>query len=285
MKSAAASPPGPLLAAQKKANEQTRDGWEIFAPHRAQVTALVREAGAGSLLVLGAGNGNDLDLAALMPPYDVVHLADLDAAALARGAARLPSALAGRVHLHAPIDLAGVLGRLPDWKRNRPTPGQLAQLAEAAAARVVGGLPGGHDVVVSTALLTQLFQSVRLALGVGHPDLHAVVGGVAAAHLRALAGLLRPGGQALLVTDVVSSESYPLVELWGAQDPLRLLGTLSGAGNTFTGADPTFLMRLLVEHPVVEPLVTPPRLVPPWLWTLSEEVTLLVYALSFSRRA
>jgi hypothetical protein len=279
--------PAALVDVHRRNNQKTDASWADFAAHRRALTdLLLREAAPGAgLLVLGAGNCNDLDLEALVAPagpYAAIDLADVDEGALARAYGRQPEAIQDRLRRHAPVDLSGALRRLHAWTRVHPTPAQVQLLPTTAAAAVSEALPGSWERVVSAGLLTQLLHSARLALGVG-PLLDRVAGALAAAHLRSLALCTAPGGTALLVTDVCSSETYPLVELWPTRAGTKLLGELSASGNTFTGADPTLLLSLLYEHPAVAPLVRAPRVVDPWLWTMSDEVTLLVYGIAFLR--
>src|SRR5690348_15383718 len=61
-------------------NAETRDHWDAFAGHRAKVTGLLTSGGlpgASRLCVLGAGNCNDVDLAALLRAHREVHLVDV----------------------------------------------------------------------------------------------------------------------------------------------------------------------------------------------------------------
>lgn len=134
-----------------------------------------------------------------------------------------------------------------------------------------------------SSLLTQILHSSRLALGASHPDLPALAGALVEAHLRALAALLAPGGVALLVTDVVSSETYPLADRVAAGSPLGVLEDLIETGKLFSGTDPERLLTLLGEHPAIAPLAESPGLHEPWLWRMSDELMLLVCALSFRR--
>ena len=77
---------------QQSVNEQTKDAWDLFASHRVQMTALIEQAvgvlplsfGKPTLCVLGAGNGNDLDLAKIAPQFSEIRLVDLDPTALGR---------------------------------------------------------------------------------------------------------------------------------------------------------------------------------------------------------
>jgi hypothetical protein len=280
---APALPPA-ILGHHVENNRATADSWDIFADHRERVTRLVVDAAPGGrLLVLGAGNCNDLDLAALATHFREVHLADVDERALRRARERVPPEVAAALTLHAPVDLSGALHRLPDFRRTPPTPAQLGALPRSAADAVLATLPGGFDVVLSACLLSQLMHSCYLALGARHQSLQLAASALAIAHLRSLAGLLAPQGTAVLVTDTVSSETYALADLWPGRDPLQVLGEVDRQGYALTGTGPSSVRRIITQDAVVAPLASPPRLVPPWLWRFSDEITYLVYALVFRR--
>jgi hypothetical protein len=277
--------PRDLVDVHRRYNRNSADLWGSFASHRAQVTALALDAARGeSLLVLGAGNCNDLDLLALAARFARITLADLDADALGRARSRQPADVAERLHLAAPVDLSGALAELRGFAAQPPTRAQLAALPGASADAVVAALPGGpFDVVLSAGLLSQIMHSCRVALGVRHRHLPVVGNALAAGHLRAMARLTRPGGVAVLVTDTASTESIPLLERWAASAPLPLLEKLQEEEQLLSGTDPALLLNLLASDAGVAPLVDPPALKEPWLWTLGPH-TLLVYALVFARR-
>jgi hypothetical protein len=121
-------------------NTTSRHQWEPFAEHRRCLTAaLARGATAGRtrLCVLGAGNGNDLDLTALLSAHREVHLADIDDEALARGAERQGVARHPRLHLHGGVELTATLGLLAD---RTPLSGLAPADLDAMATRIL--LPG-----------------------------------------------------------------------------------------------------------------------------------------------
>src|SRR5262245_18324014 len=83
----------PFLDELTRRNRLARDTWAMYAEHRGHVGRLLGEAAANQshprrLAALGAGNRNDLDLAALAGDYDELYLVDIDANALADGVAR-----------------------------------------------------------------------------------------------------------------------------------------------------------------------------------------------------
>jgi hypothetical protein len=276
-----ASDPGArLLASQRANNRSTAGAWETFADHRAQTTALALEAAGPRVAVLGAGNCNDLDLAALATRAREIHLVDLDAEALGRARDRQDPDVARTLSLHAPLDLTGgALARIAAFGRKPPTDVQLDPLPDSSADAVVAALPGRFDTVLSACVLTQLLHACHAALGEGHPAAQDAAFAVALGHLRAMARLTAPGGTAVLVTDAISSATYPLDELWGSQEPLALLRALEAGYNVFSFTASSLLRRTLIEDEVIAPLLERPRLVEPWLWHLGPDATLLAYAM------
>jgi hypothetical protein len=238
-------------------NRLTAGAWDLYAGHRRRLHALlVKGATAPSarLCVLGAGNANDLELERLAEVFAEVHLVDLDPQALAWARARLTARAAARVFAHAPVDAA------------------------AAADEVAARLPGRFDLVVSDCLLTQEYWSWWVALGEG-PALCTAVETALENHLATLAALAAPGGRCLVVTDAISSETYPLEELFPAREPAALLAHLARQGALFTGTSPPLLLRTLRR---AVPGAVGQRLEPPWLWRLGDGHVVLVYALEFT---
>jgi hypothetical protein len=279
----AAPIPGDLVEVHRRYNRNSADLWEPFASHRSRVTGLALAASGPRLAVLGAGNCNDLDLGALAGSFEQIHLADLDADALARARDRQPAEVVRKLSLHAPVDLSGALAQLKSFARQPPTRSQLAALPSASADAVAAALPGPFDAVLSAALLSQIMHGCRVAMGVKHPHLEVVAKALSTGHLRAMAQLLRPGGTAVLVTDTATTETTPLLERWATSRPLPLLEQLQQEDALLSGTDPALLLTTLASDPVLSALVRPPQLTEPWLWTLGPH-TLMVYALLFERK-
>ena len=282
--------PSDQLQLHRTFNRNSADCWETFGSHRDKITELLGEHAGGRLVVLGAGNGNDLQLDRLVTVegaaglFGEVHLVDLDTEALGRARARQSPEVAGALKLHAPVDVTGTLHRLRPLSRKEPTAAELKQLMAGPSDSVLSKLPGPFDCVLSTGLLGQIMHSCRVAMG-DSPHLGPVAQAAVIGHLTLLGRLCRPGGTAVLVTDTVSSETYPLEELWGEQPPLVLLAHLEGTDNIFSGTGPTYVRRLLKREELLRALFEPSRLVEPWLWRLGDKVTLLAYALVLRRPA
>ena len=278
--------PGKLAAAlaEQVASNRSALGHEAaFASHRARMTeeilARAPAGGEGRLCLLGIGNANDVDLVALAAHYQAIHVADVDAEAVDRALSRVPPALRERFVSHAPLELSGMLDRL-EQPKVPPTP----ELVATAVSRVVGALPGPFDVVVSCSLLTQL-QLVLLQL-VGDKDprfeeLRTALGGI---HMRTLAGLLAPGGVALLVTDLTTSEIYAPLDFLDADADLgKLMADLLSVGQVIHAAHPGLLSAEIRRDPELSHRFAARSPVGPWLWKNGPTQTLLVYALEITR--
>jgi len=276
--------PPKLVDYHRKNNRATDTRWEGFAEHRTRLTALALEPPGQTLAVLGAGNCNDLDLVALAARFREIHLVDLDEEALRRARDRQPQEVARRLVLHAPVDLSGAFDRLAAFKDKPATAAEQARLPAASAQKVLAALPGPFDVVLSACMLSQLMHSCYVALGLQHPQLHMMAAALAVAHCRSMAAMLAPGGTGLLVTDTISTETYALEELWGDRPPLQQLEQIDRENRTLTGTAPSFLRKIFREDPEVAPLATTPRLIEPWLWRFTDDITFLTYALVFQRR-
>jgi hypothetical protein len=269
----------PLTEQQVENNAASRDRWELFRPHRDRVTELLRGSPAEQprrLCVLGAGNCNDLDLAALLAAYREVHLIDLDGEALAHGVARQGRAGHPSVRPHGGLDLTGALDRLTAWSPQAVlAEGELAACAEAPLRQIRPALAGPFDVAASVCLLSQLMNAVVRTAGEKHPRFLEALRAVRAGHLRLLADLVAPGGTGVLVTDVVSSDSFPALASVREDLLPALLGQLVRERNFFHGVNPIALASFFETDPAVAPQVTGLEWVRPWLWDFGPRVYLV----------
>jgi SAM-dependent methyltransferase len=280
-----------LLRTQAQNNRNADKHADSFAGHRAALTAAILArapaTGAGRLALLGAGNAHDVDLPALGDRYAELHLIDLDAAALARARARQPAALQSRLFLHAPVDLGGMAEALLRWRAAKPTAAELGARVDAAVEEIRAALPEApFDVTASCCLATQLSYGVTAGLGDAHPALAEVRRAVVTVHLRALAALTRPGGQAVFVSDLVSDQTYPLDALAGdpEADLAAVQAEVTRAGNFFFGADPLLHAQVLRRDPVLAAAIEPPEPLRPWLWQNGPHRLFLVHGWTARRR-
>jgi hypothetical protein len=261
----------PILLEQQKRNADVREAWQRFRPHRERVTRLLVEPMPSpdeTLCVLGAGNCNDVDLTQLTQAFAEVHLVDLDEVALEFGVSH-QDASSQSLRVHAGLDVTGVVAELAAACRA----GALDEAASRALIDRAAGAPlpplgGPFDVVASVGLLTQLIDSIRLAVGEAHPRFVDLLLAVRNRHLGMLVELTRPGGRLVLVTDVVSSATFPdLPQIPEAQLRDTVLRLIQ-ARNFFTGANPFVLWRLLQSEPELTRHTSSVQLLGPWLWDL-----------------
>lgn len=274
---------GGLAQRQARYNALSRDRWRLHGPHRRQVTGLARgalPARGGRLCVLGAGNLNDLDLSALVAVCDEIHLVDLDPQAMAAGLAGQGLADAPAIRCHG-VDLSGCVALLDDWTPDRPTDDLLAGLAAAAPS-----LPSGpFHATVSACLLTQMIEPVIEALGPGHPRLPDALKALRRRHVEILLDLLAPGGTAVLVSDVVASDSVPGLAETPQAELKALLLRLLEQRNFFSGANPFALLAEIEAAPELRARLDGVAMIEPWIWPFSAERCYLVTAIALRRRS
>lgn len=265
-----------LVAEQLRRNAARRDAWADYAVHRAETTARIVAAARSpnhQLCVLGAGNGDDLDLPAIAGAFSQAHLVDIDADALARGLDRLPASQRQNVRLHGGIDLTGCwqyLGHRP--RGDAPTDAEIDQILERCAAGQRMELPGPFDVVASTCVISQVIDGAVMALGPTHPRLLEVVLTLRSNHLKRMARLLSPGGRAVLVTDFVSSDTLPALRAEHEPDWPALLAEITARGNFFHGLNPRHLLAALASDSELAAAVSDLRITGLWRWNQAKRV-------------
>ncbi len=280
---------GELAEQQIRNNADSRGLWDVFRPHREKVTRLLlapAARGPSRLCVLGAGNCNDLDLAALVAAYREVHLVDLDADALADGVRRQGLSGSFALRQHAGVDVTGALDVLAGWSPKAAIVDEaIAACVENPLRRVLPSLPGPFDVAASTCLLSQLIGCVVRTVGEAHPRFVAALQAIRAGHLRLLADLTAPGGVAVLITDVLSSDTYPSLAGVGESQLPTLLPELARRRNLFHGVNPAVIASFLQADPVVAPQVAALERAGPWLWDFGPRVYLVVAWIVHKRSA
>jgi hypothetical protein len=236
------------------------------------------------LCVLGAGNAYDLDLEALLTRFAEVHLVDIDADALRGARQRVPEGPRQRLITHAPVDLSGWFPHLERWKRMQVTPQELMAAPATGAKGIAAALPGPFDVVVSTCLLTQLQLTLLQLLGDKHQLFVALREFLTLTHLRTLAALARPGGRALLVTDLCEQAVFPPGRPKDGADLQLLMQELVAAGHVIHSSHPELIKITLGDDPVLARSFAPAEISAPWLWQNGPERRFLVYGLLLTQQ-
>ena len=267
-----------MLAAHAKQcslNERTASFWDSYARHRAEVsTRILTCAGPqASLCVLGAGNCNDLDLAALASAYRETVLVDWDRPALEQGVARQLGKSPQNLRVFGPCELTGFLPLLqPGAAVNSAL---IERFLRGELQPDLAGL-GAFDVVVSTCVLSQLLDAATHLLGPEHARSREIAVALRRQHIHVMCQLLAPGGTGLIVTDIVSSETAPALLATGEPDLKPIARELLVAGNFFAGLHPG---HLYLDLPAT---AAAPQVSDPWLWQMGSR-RFLVIAAAFSQ--
>ena len=263
------------------------DTWTLYSGHRARFTAALSAAAdekpSGRLCLLGAGACDDVALDELAGSFAEIHLVDIDAAAVAEAPARLPAADRPRVHRHAPVDLSGLRTRLPAWKKAPPTFAEIESAANDAVKGIVTVLPGPFDVVASACVITQMSFHMTDVLGDRQLMLGPIRQALLTTHLRTMLELTVSGGRSLLVTDLTSSNAYPLDHLAPGCALGPVMDDVVARAAFYVTADPNLIKRLLRREPALRGRAGEPELIEPWLWSGAFNRTYLVYGLRLQR--
>lgn len=267
-----------ILAEQKRRNRANRKSWALYSSHREQVTQLLcaqAQSPNNRLCVLGAGNCNDLDLAKLAAAFREVDLVDWDADAMEEGVAQqnLATSDRERIHLAGDVDLTGIAADLACYSPDSPPPdAKIEQLIEVALSTQPLASIGAFQVVASVCTLTQLIEAVAMSLGVDHPRYMDLLTAVRIRHLRLLVELAAPHGVAVLITDIVSSATYPPLPQTPPNQLSVVLTQLINQQNFFSGVNPVVLEALFRADPCIARRIAAAKLLRPWLWDLGPRV-------------
>ncbi len=239
------------LDEQIRRNESTRGSFDDFASHRLHVMRLLVRAAAEfrdppRLILLGAGNCNDVDLRDLLVAYDHILLVDWDADALSAGVARQLATAEPRITAHAPVDL-----REGNW--SPPT-------------------NFSPTVVASLCLLSQLVDAAAQSAADRPDDRAKAIAAARRNHLQHLVELLPPGGVGVLVFDFLSSLTAPEVASADEKRLPALAAELLQKGNFFQGLHPGGLHRLLTADAWFAGRIRCHIPTSPWNWKLGNRV-------------
>lgn len=282
--------PLPFVEELKRRNRALRDSWDAAAEHRRHVARLLCDAADGRrrprrLCVVGAGNCNDLSLPELLDAYDEVHLVDIDGRAVEEGVARQAPTAAARIKTHGRMDVTGCLAELTaDLNPASATSERVAAWVERINGLPPFPRPSPFHVVVSLAVLTQLAEAALFSVGgPAHPRGNELLFALRNHHLRKLVEMTRSGGTAILVTDVVSSFTFPNLPLLADAELTTAMGQQVALKNFFTGANPYAIEAFCRNDSRLGPAALRVSILPPWRWNQGNR-TLLMSGVSIAVR-
>ena len=167
------------------------------------------------------------------------------------------------------LDLTGLMPIMKTWTpATRINDNTLNACRDQPTERVRTALPYQFDVVASTCVLSQLMVPIIDTLGENNPDFLPVIQAVRLGHLRLLAKLVAPGGIGVLLTDIVSSDTYPLLKDVAAEALPGVLASLIRQRNFFHGVNPAVLLSCFQTDSVLVNCIESLALEAPWLWNL-----------------
>ena len=272
-----------ILNEHRRRNRETRSRWNEYTDHRQIVTRLLLGLASPShtaLCLLGAGNCNDLNLVELTGGYKNVHLVDIDDEALSYASGQVSNAShsftshsfsgeSSQLVVHPALDVSGVTADLEAWKgkadvNDKDFAHAMAQAKHAAPS--VEGEP--FDVVVSCCLLSQLIDSVVLTKTEGRPRFMDLLFAVRNRHLQLLWHWTKPGGVVVLVTDFVSSSTFPQLAVMTSAQLSAAFPQMIEQRNFFTGTNPVAVRDILQGLGTAGPA----DISGPWVWPVGARI-------------
>ncbi len=283
-----------LVEQNLQRNRETAECGDAYSPHREMVMKLISatvadltgkaDAQCSSIVLLGAGNCLDVDLAALSKLFSNIHLVDLDQSAVADAISDL-NLSDDAVHVHTPVDIAEPLLSLTsrDFKVADENRDQVINLLQRLSSEDgVAEIPES-DVVVSLCVFSQIIDALQFIVPPQHPTFGHAIKSLRLGHLRRMLSMLRPGGDAIFVTDVVSSETAPQLKNTTIDGLPDLVKELVSEKNFFTGTNPA---TVLTDLNMLSRLPNGPdtvHTIDPWLWEVGEK-TFAVYAFRIQKK-
>lgn len=278
---------------QRVQNQKTAGLAESCQQHREQImrliSATVRDLVASTsnpcagIVLCGAGNCLDVDLKELVKLFRKVHLVDIDDEAVLTAIQN--AGVVDQCQMHAPADLAEPLLSLTtlDFRvaaDNREH--ALEILQRLTSEQGVADVPEA-DVVVSLCVFSQIVDTVACLIPEDHPSFANTIKAVRMGHLRRLLSMLRPGGVAIFVSDVVSSAVAPELLDATAESLPELVRRLVSQGKFLSGTNPALMLadlNLLSRLPTGAESV---HSLDPWLWQMPDR-SCAVYALRIQKK-
>jgi hypothetical protein len=198
---------------QKSNNAETRTNYKIYTNHREHSTSLILSQGQnGRLLIVGAGNCNDVDLVRLSRQFSEIHLLDIDEDALSHGIKQQLGSKKSNITIH--VQDVTQFKDTYNTIIEKPYNSTINRGIKALQTLSFPSLPKYKeyfDVVVSQCMLSQLLAQI-CALRAKEKSkskvrlIETISREIVIAHLKELIAYLSKGCVGIVITDVVSNE-------------------------------------------------------------------------------
>jgi hypothetical protein len=275
-----------LRSLQSFINTETAAGWEQYSDHRASIMRLIEEKAKGNRLdgacILGAGNCNDINLPRIAELFSIVHLVDIDQAAIDCTISRYEG-IRNQLTVHASCDLTGIAFQAVAASSLRSCHSE--ELVRSAVSNVpdVGVARETCGIVVSASVFSQLVATVSLIVNQRTQGFTSLITTLRKSHLDLMISLLAPGAPGIFVGELASSEMCPALFEAEPRELPRLTRRLVEERNFFTGMNPFALAATTLGTAVHNGLVRDVALHSPWIWRLDSTRCYLAYAVSFRK--
>jgi hypothetical protein len=262
-------------------NSNQGSTWDSCREHRAIITKLMGDSatqGKKSLCVFGAGPCNDIELLILSGLFEKVTLVDNDSKKLRAGVERQQPGGFANVELLGDVDLFGITDLLSQYQRSGDD-SLLDSLLSKIASYEVPQL-ATYDCVVSTCILSQLLNEASKVIDESHSQFVDVLQAIRLRHIQTMFSALAPGGQGILISDFVSSDSLP--ELLQTKNLGQTLKDAIANKNFLHGCNPAAITSTFQTDCGSQ--LGSLRVSNPWLWKLPER-TYACFAIEFKKKA
>lgn len=260
--------------------------WSAFSAHRQEITKLLTSIAPrrnGSLAVWGAGRTTDLDLISLQQQYATIDLLDLEPSITREAMTQRGFDDQHNVTVQQAMDLSG-LNEHWDQFRPRPSESSLEKIREACGN--VELQLGQYDVVASTCLLSQILRQwydcmKESGISLADESLYGTLRTIRERHIELLLEHTAPGGTALLISDMTTSEALPAM-LQGNADLSELVKNDVVRGNHLHGLNPQMIAEF-ARTPKITSMLRGFQVSAPWVWN-SIEMQYLCLAFKFDKK-
>jgi len=250
----------------------------MFASHRKRIFEIVKalhKSEDESILIIGSGNCNDIELKRINELYANISFVDVDIEATINSIKRSMEIIPSSFQFFSQ-DLTGAFHLLnpPKWKEVKKI---------LNSHRWFSGIL--HDVVISTNVLSQIISGTFLKVYEQYADkersretdiqdqgLLAI--NLRIQHLETMLLNMKIGGRGIAIIDFVNVKTAP--HILSQHPTTQLMYELAYEGNFFTGLNPFAILQRWKNN---ERLVNV-QLIDPWIWGNE----FLVYAIIFEKK-
>lgn len=277
-----------------KANFDTRNNYDYYSFHRNKCTNLILEQGKnGKILIMGAGNCNDVDLVRLTQTFIEVHLVDLDLPALEYGvSAQLGSS--NNLYLHA-ADVSQVADKL-DKLTKEPFTSRAKRIHEIIKTNSFPSIPqlkGIFDIVVSQCMVSQLVYPISNIMTCERKQSNinifaALARELVVSHLKEMAAYLLYDGIGIVITDTVQNEGDKPLENYSIFEILKEVHFSKSSPKYGHNIFGTNIFRTFDENKkelgtIIDLKVKNALDTPFWIWNMSKSKQYIVQTFAFSK--